>query len=162
MGRFLMIVVLSGAAFAQLPSSTVAKLTSDTSADVPSKLEGPSVVVPSASATLDMPAMPKGKSTIIGGAIREVDGVRDQLTLNIFGGRTMKVLFDERTQLYRDGQKTPLRALRAGDHASVETVLDGTTIFARSIHILSQLPEGECQGQVLSYDRSKGELLVRS
>jgi hypothetical protein len=27
--------------------------------------------------------------------------------------------------------------------------------------MLSQLPDGECQGQVVSYDRSKGELLVR-
>ncbi|MGD0181293.1 MAG: hypothetical protein ABSC15_15885, partial [Terriglobales bacterium] len=115
----------------------------------------PSVVLP------DLPAIPKGKSTVVGGAIRDVDGVRDQLTLNIFGARPMKVLFDERTQVYRDGLKASLRDLRAGEHVSVETMLDGTTIFARSIHMLSQLPEGQCQGQVLSYDRGNGELVVR-
>jgi hypothetical protein len=98
---------------------------------------------------------------VVGGAIRDVDDVRDQLTLNIFGARPMKVLFDERTQVYRDGNKGSLRDLRAGEHVSVETMLDGTTIFARSIHMLSQLPEGQCQGQVLSYDRSNGELMVR-
>ena len=105
--------------------------------------------------------MPQGKSTVIGGAIRGVDRVRDQFTLNVFGGRTLKVLFDERTQVYRDGLKGALRDLRAGDHVSVETVLDGTTVFARSIHLLSVLPEGECQGQVLNYDPGDRELTVR-
>jgi hypothetical protein len=42
----------------------------------------------------------------------------------------------------------------------VETVLDGTKIFALSIHMLSQAPEGECQGQVLSYDAGSGLLTV--
>jgi hypothetical protein len=105
--------------------------------------------------------MPHGKSTVIGGAIRTVDHVRDQFTLNVFGGRKLKVLFDERTQFYRDGQKTALRDLRAGDHVSVETVLDGTTVFARSIHMLSELPEGECQGQVMNYNPADHELTVR-
>ena len=73
----------------------------------------------------------------------------------------MKVLFDARTQVYRDGHKASLRDLRAGEHVSVETMLDGTTVFARSIHMLSKMPEGESQGQVVSYDRSTGELEVR-
>jgi hypothetical protein len=90
-----------------------------------------------------------------------VDPVRDQFTLNVFGGRKLKVLFDERTQVYRDGLKTPLHDLRAGDHVSVETVLDGTTVFARSIHMLSELPEGECQGQVMNYNPADHELTVR-
>jgi hypothetical protein len=90
-----------------------------------------------------------------------VDLVRDQLTLNVFGGKSLKVLFDARTQVYRDGLRTPLRDLRAGDHVSVETVLDGTTVFARSIHMLSALPEGECQGQVLNYNPAEHELTVR-
>lgn len=103
---------------------------------------------------------PPGKSTVIGGAIRVVDPVRDQLTLKVFGGKSMKILFDERTQFYRDGKKTSLRDLRPVNHASVETVLDGTSVFARSIHILSHAPGGECQGQVLSYNPGTGELTV--
>jgi hypothetical protein len=90
-----------------------------------------------------------------------VDRVRDQFTLNVFGGRTLKVLFDERTQVYRDGARSALRDLRTGDHVSVETVLDGTTVFARSIHLLSAVPEGECQGQVLNYNPGDRELTVR-
>ena len=46
------------------------------------------------------------------------------------------------------------------DHASIETVLDGTNVFALSIHMLSQSPEGECQGQILNYDPSTGELTL--
>jgi hypothetical protein len=113
------------------------------------------------SASGDLLAMPPGKSTVIGGRISSVDPVMDQLTLKVFGGgRPMKVLFDERTQVYRDGVKTSLRDLRANDHASVETMLDGTTVFARSIHMLSRSPEGECQGQVVSYEAGTGELTV--
>jgi hypothetical protein len=156
MGRFLIIVAILGSvALAQQPSSADSKSAQDPGDQIASKLEGPAVFLP------DLPALPRGKSTVIGGAIREVDGVRDQLVLNVFGGHAMRVLFDERTQVYRDGNKASLRDLRAGDHVSVETMLDGTTIFARSIHMLSHLPEGESQGQVVSYDRNKGELLVR-
>jgi hypothetical protein len=109
----------------------------------------------------DLLAMPRGKSTVIGGMISGVDPVRDELTLKVFGGgRPMKILFDERTQVYRDGVKTSLGDLRANDHASVETMLDGTTVFARSIHMLSRSPEGECQGQVVSYEAGTGELTV--
>jgi hypothetical protein len=54
-----------------------------------------------------------------------------------------------------------LRDLQNGNHVSLETVLDGTTIFARSIHMLTQLSEGECQGQVLNYNPGNGELIVR-
>ena len=107
-----------------------------------------------------LPPMPPGKTTVIGGAIRQLDPVRDQITLKVFGGRSMNLLFDPRTQVYRDGIKTPLRDLRPGDHASVETVLDGTNVFAVSIHVLSRPPKGECQGQVVSYNPGTRELTV--
>jgi len=113
--------------------------------------------------TVDQPALPpppKGRSTVEGGTIRSVDPVRDQLILGVYGTKPMKILFDERTQVYRDGVKAPLSDLHAQDHASVQTVLDGTKIFALSIHMLSQAPEGECQGQVLSYDAATGLLTV--
>ena len=107
-----------------------------------------------------LPPLPKGRSTVEGGMIRTVDPVRDQLILSVYGTKPMKILYDSRTQVYRDGVKTSLSDLRAKDHASVQTVLDGTKIFAVSIHMLSQAPEGECQGQVLSYDAGSGLLTV--
>ncbi|MBV8672837.1 MAG: hypothetical protein JOZ33_05340 [Acidobacteriaceae bacterium] len=107
-----------------------------------------------------LPALPRGKSTVIGGVIHAVDPVRDQLTLNVYGAKPIKILFDERTQVFRDGTRMSLRDIRPDDRAAVETVLDGTKIFALSVHMLSKAPLGECQGQILSYSPSTGELEI--
>lgn len=109
-----------------------------------------------------LPAAPRGKTTIFGGAIREFDPVRDRFMLNAVGERPMRVLFDERTQVFRDGKKIALRNLGLADHASVETTLDGSNVFAVSIHILSEPPEGEYQGKVLSYDPGRGVLSIQA
>jgi hypothetical protein len=147
MGVFFAILMLGAVASAQTPAAD----TSHQAAQSASGIER---------AQGDLLALPQGKSTVIGGMISSVDPVTDQLTLQVFGGRRMKILFDERTEVYRDGAKTSLRDLHANDRASVETMLDGTTVFARSIHMLSRSPEGECQGQVLSYDQGSGVLTL--
>ena len=109
-----------------------------------------------------LPPPPPGKSTVLGGEIQEVNPVLDQLTLKVFGGNSVKILFDARTKVYLDGKKMSLLDLHPENHASVQTVLDGNNIFAVSIHMLSQSPKGECQGQVVSYNRGPGELTVSS
>lgn len=98
----------------------------------------------------------------MGGEIRGVDPVRDQFTLKVFGGRPVKIVFDERTQIYRNGARIPVFDLHSDDHASVETALDGTTVFALRIHLLSQLPENEYRGQVSSYNQQTGELTINA
>jgi hypothetical protein len=118
-----------------------------------------------ASPPADMPALPPlphGKTTIFGGEIRSIDPVLDQLTLNVYGARPMRMLFDERTQAYKDGKRVHLRDLSAAEHASIETTLDGTKVFAVSIHILSQMPEGDYEGRILSYNPTTGELALAS
>lgn len=153
MGRFFAVVVLSSMAIAQV---SFAAQNSGQNASVQ-----PAPKVQTGSADLSaLPPPPTGKSTVEGGTIRSVDPVRDQLTLSVYGTKPMKILFDERTQVYRDGVKARLSDLHSQDHASVQTVLDGTKVFAISIHMLSQAPEGECQGQVLSYDPGTGQLRV--
>lgn len=154
MGRFLAVVMLGSVAVAQV-SFAGTKPEQNANAPSAANLE----TTPGGLSAL--PALPKGQSTVIGGVIRNVDPVRDQLTLQVFGGKPMKILFDERTQVYRDGTKVPLSALRPKDHASVETTLDGTDIFALRVHMLSQSPQGELQGQVVSYDPGTGALTVR-
>lgn len=134
-----------------------------TPANAQSGIPGQADVIKADSSSGDLPALPslpRGKSTIFGGEIRNVDPVRDQLTLKVFGQKPMRLLFDERTQAYRDGKRISLLDLRPEDHASVETMLDGTHVFAVSIHILSQSPEGEYQGSVLSYSPETGELSI--
>ena len=109
-----------------------------------------------------MPPLPTGESTIMGGAIRHIDPVLDQFTLDIVGERPVRIQFDERTKLFRNGVPIPLRELGPADHASVQTALDGMQIFAESIHILSQAPKGECQGVVQDYNERSGKLIVDS
>jgi hypothetical protein len=150
MGRFLAVVMISSLAIAQ----------SRLAVAQPEQNDGTQSALNTESVSSTLPPIPKGKSTVMGGEIHDVDPVRDQFTLKVFGGGAVKILYDERTQVYRDGIKTPLRDLRSQDHASVETVLDGTNVFALSIHMLSQSPAGEAQGQVLSYNSGTGELAV--
>ena len=109
-----------------------------------------------------LPRVPDGTSTIVGGTIRNLDFVRDQFSLALYGQRPMKILFDERTQVYRDGVKVPLRELRPELHASVQTTLDRSDVFAVSIHILSETPQGECSGRVLKFNARNGELEIRT
>lgn len=153
MARVLVVIMLSGAVIAQL---AVASARSE-------QVPNPQSALESASASDNLPALPpepQGKSTVLGGEIMSVDRVRDELTLKVFGQRPTKILFDERTQVYCDGQKIPLRDLTSADHASVQTLLDGTNVFALSIHILSRSPEGEFQGSVLNYNPATRELTV--
>jgi hypothetical protein len=127
------------------------------------RVVGPQSALRSESAASDLssvPGAPEGKSTILGGEIRNVDFVRDQFMLKVFGQRPVKILFDERTQVFLDGKKISLSGLQSYDHASVQTVLDKTSIFALSIHILSRAPEGEYQGQVLNFNAESRELTV--
>jgi hypothetical protein len=111
----------------------------------------------------DLPSMaqlPAGKSTALGGEIGLVDSVRDQLTLNAAGMRPMKILFDERTQVFRDGARISVLDLRPTQHASIQTVLDGDKVFAVSIHVLSNSLENSFEGRVESYDPRTGEISI--
>lgn len=107
-----------------------------------------------------VPPLPKAKSTILGGSIRGVDPVRDQLVLDIYGAKPMKILYDERTEVFKDGKKVSLRTLGPSAHASVQTALDGANVFAISIHILSAQPGGNFEGRVLSYNPDTGVLML--
>lgn len=149
MERWLAAAMVSGIAMACMPASRAQKL-----------VDAPKEVAHAPGESLTLPPLPAGKTTVFGGEIRNIDPIRDQLTLDTFGQRPMRVLFDERTQVYRDGKRVPLRDLAAVKHASVETTLDGTNIFAVSIHTLSAIPEGAYEGRVLSYNPATGELVV--
>jgi hypothetical protein len=122
----------------------------------------PSTAADASADLATMPPLPQGRTTIFGGDIRSIDPIRDELTLNVYGQRPMRILFDERTEVYRDGKRVALRDLTAVKHASVETTLDGSKIFAVSIHALSEAPVGTYEGRILSYSSSTGQLVVSS
>ncbi len=107
----------------------------------------------------DLPSLGPGKATLVGGTVERLDRVQDRLTLKVFGGGKMKVVFDPRTRIYRDGSPASAADLRPGDRVYVDTILDGSTVFARNIRLKSTAPTGESQGVIVSYRRS--ELVMR-
>ena len=109
----------------------------------------------------ELPPQPKGKTTLLGGKIRTIDHVRDRLVLDIFGGGHMTVLFDERTQVFRAEEKGSLDDLKEGERAYLDTTLDGKDVFARNVRVVPTAPTGEGNGQIVDYDASRRELLVR-
>ncbi len=138
---------------ASTPSSTTSSTKLDKS-DV-------DIVVDPASLLPDLPTLPPSKASLIGGTIQKVDRVRDQITVQVFGGGKMKILFDPRTQIVQGGTKAIAPDLRPGDRVYVDTVLDGSTIFARNIRLASAASGGNTQGVVKSYHADKGELVIR-
>ncbi len=155
MDRFIVFVLLGSAAISHV-SLADAKSGKHVGTQPASTLGNASIV------SQDIPSLPTGNSTVLGGSIRNIDPVRDQFTLKVFGGNSINILFDERTQVYRDGTGIPLHDLQPEDHASIKTTLDGTNIFALAIHISSKPLEGECQGQVLNYNHRTHILTVSS
>jgi uncharacterized protein DUF5666 len=109
----------------------------------------------------DLPSLPPAKATLVGGTVDRLDRVQDQLTIHVFGGGKMRILFDTRTQVYRDGALASPASLRQGDRVYIDTILDGSVIFARSIRLKSTAPVGESQGTVIAYHNDRGELWLR-
>ena len=132
------------------PSSTVAIVTE------PENVEA----VEAASLLPDLPSLPHAKASLIGGTIQRVDRVRDQLTLQIFGGGKMKILFDTRTHIYSGNVLGSAPDLRPGSRVYVDTILDGSTVFARNIRLATNAIGGKSQGVVTSYRADKGELVL--
>lgn len=154
MARFLAVAALGAAAFTQINVAHAGPQQSVVS-PVASKTDGGSGGLSA------LPPLPDGIKTVMGGVIRDIDPVRDQFKLNVFGGgKPVRILFDPRTRVFRDGKRISLADLQPAEHASVETTLDGSNIYAVSIHMLSHAPEGQCQGQVMDFDQSNGELTV--
>jgi hypothetical protein len=134
------------------------------SADEPTARIGETTDTPAvdpASLLPDLPPLPPAKASLIGGTVAKLDRVRDEITVQIFGGGKMKIAFDARTSIYRGGSLVSTSDLHQGDRVYIDTILDGSTVFARNIHLKSATPAGESQGTVIGYRADKNELLVR-
>lgn len=130
-------------------------------AAAPEPTPDPEIVVDPASLLPDPPGVPKTKATLIGGTVERLDRVRDQVTVRVFGGGRMNILFDPRTQVYHGQTPATLADLNVGERVYLDTILDGDTVFARSIRLKSVQAVGESQGVVLKFRSDRGELTVR-
>ena len=156
----ILIPASSACAWAQIPASS-ALSARDGSAGANNVSPNPVALNnQEARAVPDLPPQPKGKTTLLGGKIRTVDHVRDRIILDIFGGGHMAVFFDERTHVFRAEQQGSLDDLKDGERAYVDTTLDGKDVFARNIRVLPA-PAGRGNGQIVDFDASKRELILR-
>lgn len=126
--------------------------------DVPADAD---IVADPASLLPDLPQLPYAKATLIGGTVEKLDRVRDQITVRVFGGGRVKVLFDPRSHVYQGTTQATLADLKVGERVYLDTVLDGDTVFARNIRLKKSQAVGESQGVVLKYRADRGELSLR-
>ena len=77
--------------------------------------------------------------------------MRDQVTVRVFGGGQMSVLFDPRTHVYRGEKELTITDLKQGERIYVDTILDGNQVFARNIRLRPEAAAGQSQGIVLKY-----------
>jgi Domain of unknown function (DUF5666) len=153
---------LIGARAQGLPPQAVSSKTvvTTTSAVVPPR-EATEITLDPASLLPDLPVLPREKASLIGGTVQILDRVRDQITVQIFGGGKMKIAFDPRTHFYNDGEEASAADLHKGDRVYLDTILDGSTVFAKSIRLRTTGSVGESQGTITSYRADSGELEIR-
>jgi hypothetical protein len=122
---------------------------------------GPDNSLDPASLVPDLPALSPKNTSLVGGTIRKLDRVKDQLTVDVFGGGKMNVAFDTRTHIFQDGSPASTADLHKGDRVYVDTILNSGAIFARNIRLKTGGADGMSHGVVMSYNAEKSELIVR-
>jgi hypothetical protein len=109
----------------------------------------------------DLRPLSPEKASLLGGTISRLDRVQDKIAVQVFGGGKVNIFFDPRTHIFSNGAPATVADLRQGDRIYIDTVLDGSKVFARSINLKTAVSVGESQGVVVSYRADKQEVLVR-
>jgi hypothetical protein len=111
---------------------------------------------------LDLPELPPAKVTLIGGTVKNVDEIMNKMTVEPFGtNRKMQVAFDTRTDFFQDGKPISYRTVREGQRVYLDTMLNGSTVFAKKIWIQTAAENGVGRGQIVEYDPGHKSLTVR-
>lgn len=111
---------------------------------------------------LDPPPLPKSSITLIGGTVTSVDEIRNRITVKPFGGKQrLHMNFDVRTHIFRNGLAATERDLKPGDRIYLDTMLDGSKVFAKSIWIRDRSGSGNGRGQIIRYDSRDNTLTLR-
>jgi len=106
--------------------------------------------------------LPRGKVTLIGGTITNLNEIMNTMQVQPFGGKQkMKIAFDTRTNFYRDGKPISYRDIREGQRIYLDTMLNGSTVFAKKIWIQTSADSGIGRGQIVEYDPGRQTLTVR-
>ncbi|HWK30454.1 MAG TPA: hypothetical protein VNR20_00070 [Terriglobales bacterium] len=97
--------------------------------------------------------LPKKKLSLIGGTVKEIDPIRNRMTVDIYGGKQMKLIFDDRTKVTRNGADVNPLIIRKGDRVYLDTQLaSGNKIFAKQIQIVTKFEAADLNGQIVNFD----------
>ena len=111
---------------------------------------------------LDPPPLPHNRVTLMGGTVTNVNEIQNRITVKPFGGKQrLRMDFDMRTHIFLDGQAGSGRNLKVGQRVYLDTMLNGSQIFAKSIWIRSGYGNGNARGQILDYDGRTNTLTLR-
>jgi len=112
---------------------------------------------------LDLPPLKHNQASLIGGFLERIDRVQSRFVLRPFGRGKLTIAFDPRTQFVRGAEVVRVQDMHPGDRVYVETVLDGTAVFAKTVHLPKDAALGTAVGQVIAYayDAAQGSLSIR-
>ena len=117
------------------------------------------VSIDPASLLPDLPPLPRKNATLVGGTLEKLDRVRDRLTVRVFGGGRTTALIDPRTRVFRGTKEVTIADLREGQRIYLDTILDGSTIFAKNIRLDAVAAQGESRGVIVK--ANQGEFSIR-
>lgn len=147
------------------PNSIPDSLASDASGQLDRNLKPPAPMPPNHAPDklLDLPPLKHSQASLIGGSLESIDRVQSRFVLRPFGRGKLTIAFDPRTQFVRGADVVRVQDMHAGDRVYVETVLDGSAVFAKTVHLPKDAAEGTAQGQVIAYtyDAVQGSLSIR-
>ena len=111
---------------------------------------------------LDLPLLPRNQVTLIGGTVVSLDEIMNRMVVQPFGGKQkMKVAFDSRTHFYENGKPITEKEIKQGQRIYLDSMLNGSKVFAKTIWIQTSVESGIGQGQIMDFDSSQQILTVR-
>jgi hypothetical protein len=110
---------------------------------------------------LDLPPLPQGKLTLVGGTVSKIDPISNRLELRDFGGGKTNIVFDMRTKILRNGAPAAAKDIQPGNRVYVDTMLKGDQVFAKTIRLETSANQGDARGQVVALDTERGILKLR-
>jgi hypothetical protein len=113
-------------------------------------------------ARIAVPPLPKKKVTLIGGTVKEIDPIRNRMTIDIYGAKKeMKVIFDDRTKISRNGADVTQFVIHKGDRVYLDTQQVRDKIFAKQIQVVTKLEAADLSGQVVNFNPRTREVEIR-
>ena len=156
--RRLLVVSLLGLSITAVAQSGP---TVSTAADA-APAKGPATAREDYDPLLDPPPLPHNRVTLMGGTITTVSEIQNRITVKPFGGKQrLRMDFDMRTHIFLDGEAGSARDLKVGQRVYLDTMLNGSQVFAKSIWIRSGFGNGNARGQILDYDGRTNTLTLR-